>query len=108
MRTTFLVRIPLEYRAKVLQEGLNLGLDSTLETMGHILSNYFGSNQPHKAETAVTKAETASETLSETPVTAPDPNLETSEHPLLETAVTPSSEGDLPKTLYGGVIYVAA
>ena len=112
MRTTFLVRIPLEYRAKVLQENLNLGLDSALETMGHILSSYFGGNQPHKPENAVTKSETASVAAVTTPVT----EVVTAQKPPAVT--TPVTEGstvtsagltpDTPKTLNGGRIYVIA
>jgi len=96
MRRSFIVRIPGEYRAKVLQENLNLGLDSTLETMGHILSSYFGGNQPHKPENAVTKSETASVAAVTTPVTEGST--------VTSAGLTP----DTPKTLNGGRIYVIA
>ena len=119
MRRSFIVRAPIEFREKVLREGLNLGLPSTLDTVGHILSDYFARKQLQKAVTTVAKSETALVPA----VTAQDRALGTAPAatPVVEVTrpvttpvaaattklVTDAPAPEKPKSLYGGRIYVA-
>ena len=119
MRRSFLVRVPLEYRELLREEEKALGLQSQLDTMGHILSDYFARKQLQKAVTAVAKSETALVPA----VTAHDTALETAPvaTPAIEVTrpvttpvtaattklVTDAPAPEKPKSLYGGRIYVA-